>query len=307
VLPLVGCRACHREYLPSSGISGGGATVLFIFQMTADMHCLLCLGSVGNGLKFCVIDIGSLYILSGRNSAFACHSIKAGLLSVEQLSLVQGENTHKRRVGVPVPPLEQSSRFFDRRARRGVQRSIHHQAGQARMFGGTARGYYYLNLSEYSLLENVEGGQGKAEDVAPDLVLLSSSSSEDKTQEEWLEDIIQSWDSLVHTIKVLSSSLRSIQKKHSQFSETVDERTSSLESIVGHCSEHQLKEDYITIWDAISFLHSGLEAMGKSLADLQSSKLTEDNSLRDKVKALEDSAQITFNKISQSFQEMDLA
>jgi hypothetical protein len=47
--------------------------------------------------------------------------------------------------------------------------------------------------------------------------------------------------------------------------------------------------------------------MGKSLADLQSSKLTEDNSLRDKVKALEDSAQITFNKISQSFQEMDLA
>jgi len=114
-----------------------------------------------------------------------------------------------------------------------------------------------LNLSDYSLLENVEGEQGKAEDVAPDLVLLSSMSSEDKTQEEWLEDIIQSWDSLVRTMKVLSSSFRFIQKKHNQFSEAVDECTSSLESTVGHCSEHQLKEDYITIWDAISFLNSG--------------------------------------------------
>ena len=46
-----------------------------------------------------------------------------------------------------------------------------------------------LNLSDYYLQENVEGEQEKAEDVAPDLVLLSSSSSKDKTQEERLEDI----------------------------------------------------------------------------------------------------------------------
>jgi hypothetical protein len=36
----------------------------------------------------------------------------------------------------------------------------------------------------------------------PDLVLLSStSSSEDKTQEECLEDMMHAWDSLVHTVK----------------------------------------------------------------------------------------------------------
>jgi len=310
------------EYLPSSGFSGGGAAVLSVFEMTADMHCLLCLGSVGNGLKFCtlgadqcsfsthakkvVVDVGSLYISSGRNSAFARHSIKAGLLSSEQLFSVLGEK-HTREEWVYLFHLwnNQAGSSTAEPGGPGVYSVVSAIKPVKRVrleepLEITAN----LNLSDYYLQENVEGEQEKAEDVAPDLVLLSSPSSEYKTQEERLEDIIQSWDSLVRTIKVLSSSFRSIQKKHNQFSEAVDERTSSLESIVGQCSEHQLKEDYITIWDAISFLHSGLETMGKSLADLQSSKLTEDNSWRDKVTTIEDSTQTSFNKISQSFQEM---
>jgi hypothetical protein len=75
--------------------------------MTADLHCLLCLGAVSNGLKFCTlgadqcsftvhskkvpIEVGALYIVSGRNSAFAWHSIKAGLLLSEQRSAVLAE------------------------------------------------------------------------------------------------------------------------------------------------------------------------------------------------------------------------
>jgi hypothetical protein len=67
----------------------------------------LCLGVVGNGLKFCTLgadqcsfmmhskkasmDVGSLYISSGRNSAFARHSIQVDLLSPEQLSFVLSE------------------------------------------------------------------------------------------------------------------------------------------------------------------------------------------------------------------------
>jgi hypothetical protein len=73
--------------------------------MTADLHCPLRLGAVGNGLKFCTLgedqcsftshpkkvpmEVGSLYMACGRNiSAFAQHSIQAGLLSSEQLSAV---------------------------------------------------------------------------------------------------------------------------------------------------------------------------------------------------------------------------
>jgi predicted nucleic acid-binding Zn-ribbon protein len=161
-----------------------------------------------------------------------------------------------------------------------------------------------LNLSDNVLAEVIEENQGKWEEVAPDLVLLSSTSSEDKTQEVRLEDILQSWDSLVRTTKALSSSFRSIQRKHSKLSKDFDERTSTLESLIGQCSENQLKDDYITIWDAISFLHSGLEALGKNLSDLQARNLSQENSLKDKVKALEESAQSTLTKISQSFSEL---
>jgi len=95
------------EFLLSSGVSGGDAAVLSVFEMTADLHGLLCLGVVGNGLKFCTLgadqclfmthskkasmDVGSLYISSGRNSAFARHSIQVDLLSPEQLSFVLSE------------------------------------------------------------------------------------------------------------------------------------------------------------------------------------------------------------------------
>jgi len=84
----------------------------------------------------------------------------------------------------------------------------------------------------------------------------------------------------------------------------MDECTITLESMLGKCADHHLKEDYIIVWDAISFLQSGLDLAGKNLADLQAMKITHDNSLSDKLKALEDSVQSTFSKISQSFQEL---
>ena len=120
-----------------------------------------------------------------------------------------------------------------------------------------------LNFSDYSVMEHVEDDQGNLDEAAPDLVFLSSSSSEDKTQEERLEDIIQSWDSLVRMIKALSALLHSIQKKQSHVTESMDKCTSTLESMVGKCADHHLKEDYITAWDAISFLQSGLDLTGK--------------------------------------------
>ncbi len=80
-----------------------------------------------------------------------------------------------------------------------------------------------LNLSDYSVRGNLEEDKESIEEAAPDLVLLSSTSSEDKTQEERLEDVLQLWDSLVRTIKGLAASFCSIQRKHGQTTEAMDE------------------------------------------------------------------------------------
>jgi len=53
----------------------------------------------------------------------------------------------------------------------------------------------------------------------------------------------------------------------------MDECTITLESMLGKCADHHLKEDYIIVWDAISFLQSGLDLAGKNLADLQAMKI----------------------------------
>jgi hypothetical protein len=135
-------------------------------------------------------------------------------------------------------------------------------------------------------------------------VLLSSTSSKDKTQEEQLKDIMQSWDSIVQTAKILSTSFCSIQRKQSCATESVEEHTSTLESMIGKYVDCHLKEDYITVWDAISFLQSGLDLAGKNLSDLQTMKNAHDNALSKKLKALEESVQSTFSKISQSFQDL---
>jgi hypothetical protein len=317
------------EFLPSSGVSGGGAAVLSVFEMTADLHGVLCLGVVGNGLKFCTLganqcsftthskkaatDVGSLYIASGRNSAFARHSIRADLLSHEQLSAVLAEK-HTREEWVYLfhvwnNQASTSTANVEAVGGLGVRGVVSAIKPPKRVRLEEPLGVSVnLNLSDYSLLDN-EGEDKEAlgvaaQDLTPDLVFLSSTSSEEKTQEERLEDMMRAWDPLIQTIKNLASSFRSIQKKHAQSVEVVDERASALESMLGHCTDHQLKEDCITVWDAISFLHSNIEGLGKELKDLHTSKTTQENVVNDKFKSLEDSVQATFTKVSQSFQEL---
>ncbi len=126
--------------------------------------------------------------------AFARHSIKAGLLSSEQLSAVLAEKYTR----------EEWVYLFH---------IWNHQAGSSPTDAGVLgvcgivsaikpskqvcleeplRISTNLNFSDYSIVENVEDDQGNLEESAPDMVFLFSSSSEDKTQEERLEDIIQS-------------------------------------------------------------------------------------------------------------------
>jgi len=259
------------ESMPSSGFPGGGGARLSVFEMTMDLHCLLCLGAVGNGLKFCTLgadqcsfmmhskkvptEVGALCIASGRKSAFAWHSIKVVLLLSEQCSAVLAEK-HTREEWMYLFHMwnnQAGSSPADTgilgicgivsAIKPSIQTHLEESLGIS----------MNLNFSDYSVVENVEDDQGNLEEAAPDLVFLSSSSS-DKTQEERLVDIIQSWDSLVQTIKALSASFRSIQKKQSHVTESMDERTSTLESMVGKCVDHHLREDYITVWDAFSFL-----------------------------------------------------
>ena len=141
--------------------------------------------------------------------------------------------------------------------------------------------------------------------VEPGLVLLTStSSSEDKTQEECLEDMVHAWDSLVRTMKNLTISFRTRQWKQSLSTEAMDERMGSLESMLGKCSDTKFEEECITVWDTFSFLLSGLEVNGKKLTDVNTTIKAQDTMIHEKFKSSEESIQATFSYISRSFQEL---
>ncbi len=72
-----------------SSFSGGVSTLFPLFEMTLELLNTLCLGAVGNGLKFCTlgqsqctystharkvnVPTGALFISTNRNSAFTHH------------------------------------------------------------------------------------------------------------------------------------------------------------------------------------------------------------------------------------------
>jgi len=119
-----------------------------------------------------------------------------------------------------------------------------------------------LNFNDFStsIVDTGTDDLASMREAKPGLVLLSStSSSEDKTQEERLEDMMHAWDSLVRTIENLAGSFRTLQRKQSLSTAATEERTGSLESMLGKRSDPEFEEEEcITVWDAFSFLLSGL-------------------------------------------------
>jgi hypothetical protein len=158
-----------------------------------------------------------------------------------------------------------------------------------------------LNFKSFSVSENYPDDPIRPDEEDPSLVLLSSTSSEDKIPEEWLEDIVQSLDCLVRTVSSFSTPICAIQRKLSINLDSTNARISSLESMIGQCL---LKEDCITVWDALSLLHTGMDTMGKtcSESDMLMKKHVAD--INEKMRHSGDSTQLTFSDISKSFQDL---
>ena len=104
-VPPVSSLFCHV-------VQGGDApSLLSVFEKLHNLKSYLCLGSVGNGLKFCMLGASqysfvthskrlkvipdALYLGSSRNSTFSHHFIEKALLSTNQLEAVLQERHSK--------------------------------------------------------------------------------------------------------------------------------------------------------------------------------------------------------------------
>ncbi len=132
------------------------------------------------------MDVGSLYIATGRNSAFAHHSIRTSLLSPDQLAAVLAEkhtkeewsflfHTWKSQVVLPLAEMS------DPVGRDIV--SVMKPPKRVRL-EATANTPARLNFNSFSEAAVIDDAVDNLTEEEPDLVLLSSTSSDDKPQEE---------------------------------------------------------------------------------------------------------------------------
>jgi hypothetical protein len=102
----------------------------------------------------------------------------------------------------------------------------------------------------------------------------------------------------------LNISVRTLQRGLDTNSQHFDDRIHSLDSIVGKCSVGLFKEDCISIWDAITYIHAGLEALGDTLKSFEAKLNAIDATMQDKLKVSKATTQSTFAAISRSFQDL---
>ncbi len=182
-----------------------------------------------------------LYIASSRNSAFACHtSIQVSLLLSDQLSTILAEKHMKEEwvylFHIWKSQVGTSSTALVDPEIQGLVLAMKPAAKRVCLkepLGTTTT----LNSIDFSTADIVTDNLDGMEEVQSGLVLLSFTSSKDKTQEEGLENMVQGWDSLVCTVKNFAASFHSIQWKQNFNAEVMDEHMGTLESMVEKCSD----------------------------------------------------------------------
>jgi hypothetical protein len=260
---------------------GGVAPALSLFEMSVDMLRSLCLGSVGNGLKFCTLGESqcsfsthskkvhmaqdTLYIAAGRNSAFTHHSMPTRTLSRTQINqILQERHTkeewallfHSWKQNSQINALEEPSSQFPGLI--GMQSAIK----PAKRF--------------HSDILDVSGGSMEREGLAAtsldsefDLVDIPVEDFRDTPQEEAFARILFHWEALISNVSKFNGLLHQVKSSFGYNLNIMDNQIKSVEARLGSCSKPTLSNICITAWDGIIYLDDYVESVANSLKVLE--------------------------------------
>ncbi len=306
------------ESLSSLRLSGGGASALSVFEMTSDLQRALCCGIVSNGLKFCTLgggqcsytshskkvptNVGCLYISTGRNSAFANHCMPVALLTRTQVDDVIQEKHTK----------EEWAQLFNlwksQTDQGGVSTQVNDSNTNTMLMSAIKppkRARPDLMLSPFAQGKDYDASSSmSASEDDFDLLILPSEDSSDKTPEEKINLLLSQWDALVGSVTKVSDVVRRLRKSHETDVETLDDKINAVDAMIGRCEKDSLKDDCISVWDGIVYLHNTVESLTASFKTLERTIVTLGADVHGKFKANETSLTKVINDMSTGFQDL---
>jgi len=268
------------EFLVSGGSTGG----LSVVVITPDLLDMMCCGAVAGGIKFCTlasadcsftthtkkvkVHPNSVYISTGRQSAFSHHYAPVANLSEEQVERLLAERHSKdewirlllgARQGLEVvkpevpdaaptvisvldvvtPGRKRKVRYEDEWDALPMQTPI-----RGRSVG-------------VSLRESFEGES--------ELVILPSEESADFEVDDKVSAMWAQWSQVIATLQRLGGGLRNLKSLVTEDFAEVDSKMLGIEAGLGQQPEMKDFEDCGTLWDGLVLLNSRMKDMTQEL------------------------------------------
>ncbi len=258
---------------------GGGVSLLSVFEMTPNFASSLCLGSVGNGFKFCTlgashctfsthskkvsVKVDALYIAAGRNSAFANHFLESSFLSTDQLESLLQEH-HSKEEWVQLFHSWKSNS-----ALHGAQPNSF-TASQPLMSVIKPPKRYRSDYSSDSSQGDHENALGSMSlESEFDVVNIPADDLRDFPQEEAFARMLLHWEDLTSNVNKCAVKIRRLQSSSQQNWESMDAKIESVDARLGQPVGSTFADNCITSWDGIGYVDKLIATTNLSLAALK--------------------------------------
>jgi hypothetical protein len=261
-----GGGAGHGEFSVAGGLSGG----LPVFVATPALIVDMCCGAVAGGVKFCTLQSsecsftthnkkvevvgGSLYVSTGRNSAFTHHHAPTSALSAEQVADLLKERHPKETWIRLLRGLDQAIVSSNAKGAAGL---THPVSILEVVTPAHRRKVRYEEEMLAGTLFATPGKRGGGRDsFDEEIVIIPSVDSSDQSPEEKMAMMMTQWNPVVLLVNKLGSQVQNLRSMVLEDLEDVDTKVMDLDARVGSPPARAGIDDCGTVWDGLSLLKS---------------------------------------------------
>jgi len=311
------------ESFVSGGPSSGG---LLVFVVTPELHASLCCGSVAGGVKFCTLGadactftthskkvevlVNSLYVSTGRNSAFSHHHVPVGALSQDQLDHLL-EESHSKEEWVRLfwsfnHGLSEESSGGKPRGPGAVSILDTATPGRKRKVR------YDEDASAMVLFTPAKvHGEERSGSFDTNLVILPSEDSADLAPEEKLTTLWAQWNTMAGVVNRLGASLHNLRRFVAEDVEEVNAKVIHTEARLGEMPKGVGFDDCGTVWEGLQLLNQGVrdaaDALTPARATLTRGLRELEEKMTEGLRGAEEARRLAQQRVERETQQLQVA
>lgn len=214
--------------------------------------------------------MNSLYVSTGRNSAFTHHHVPVGALSQDQLDCLL-EEMHSKDAWVRLFWSFNQGLTEEKAANRVRVPEVVHILDTVTPGCKQKVRYDEDALATVLFTPTKTLGKERSGSFDTDLVILPSEDSLDLASEEKLATLWAQWNTMVGVVNRLGANLHTLQKLVTEDVEEVDAKVTHTEARVGERPKGVGFDDCGMVWEGIQLLNHGIKDAADSLMPARTS------------------------------------